>query len=176
MQTFGTGGALRFPFPRRLQRTAYRAQREFAFLQRFFTPRSVFMEIGAADCDLALQAAGYIERVYAVDVAGRLLDEVLVPCNLRLVLCDGVHIPMPEASVDVAWSGRFLAALAPGAQLEHLKSVRRALAPGGVYLTSVFTNFIAGGFSAVQCYFGGLRVPLAAARFFPPEKLRYAAR
>ena len=176
MQTFGTGGALRFPFPRRLHRASYRPHRDFAFLERFLTPRSVFMEIGAADCDLALQAAGYIERVYAVDVAGRFLENVLVPCNLRLVLCDGVHIPMPEASVDVAWSGRFLGELLPGQQLEHLKNVRRALSPGGVYFTSVLANFIAAGFAAVHCYFGKLRIPLAAARFLPQEKLRYAAR
>lgn len=176
MQTFGTGSALRFPFPRRLQRASYRPHRDFAFLQRFFTPRTVFMEIGGASCDLALQAAGYIERVYALDAAGGFLEGVPVPCNLRLVLCDGVHIPLPEASIDVAWSGRFLERLRPGEQLEHLKNVRRALAPGGVYLTAALADFVAAGFSAVHCYFGSVRVPLAAARFLTPEKLRYAAR
>lgn len=176
MQTLGTGGALRFPFPRRLQWAALGPHRDFAFLQRFFTPRTVFMEVGAADCHLALQAAGYIERVYAVDVAGRFLETVLLPCNVRLVLCDGVHIPMPEASVDVAWSGRFLGEVLPGQQLEHLRNVRRALAPGGVYFTAIQAPFLEAGFSAVHCYLGRLRIPLAAARFFPAERLRYAAR
>lgn len=176
MQTIGTGGALRFPFPRRLQKASHRPQRDVAFLQRFFTPRTVFMEVGAADCDLALHAASYVERVYAVDVSGRLLESVLVPCNLRLVLCDGVHLPLPEASVDLAWSGRFLEQLLPQEQLEHLKSVRRALAPDGVYVTAAAADFERAGFSRVQAYFGALRIPLAAAGYFPREKLRYAAR
>lgn len=176
MQTIGTGGALRFPFPRRLRRASYRPQRDCAFLWRFFTPRSVFMEIGAADCELALQAAGYIERVYAVDISGHLLDNVLAPCNLRLVRCDGVHIPMPEASVHIAWSGRFVEQLNPAEQLEHLKNVRRALAPGGVYFTAADGPFLKAGFETLGCYFGGVRIPLAAARFFAPRKLRYAAK
>src|SRR5688500_9640686 len=175
MQTIGTGGALRFPFPRRLQKASHRPQRDLAFLQRFFTPRTVFMEVGAAACDLALHAAGYVERVYAVDVSGRLLESVLVPCNLRLVLCDGVHLPLPEASVDVAWSGRFLEQLLPQEQLEHLKSVRRALVQGGVYFSAVEGPFLRTGFSAVHCYAGRVRIPLAAAGYFPREKLRYAA-
>jgi ubiquinone/menaquinone biosynthesis C-methylase UbiE len=176
MQTIGTGGALRFPFPRRLQKASHRPHRDFAFLQRFFTPRTVFMEIGAADCDLALQAAGYVERVYAVDVSGRLLESVLMPCNLRLMLCDGVHLPLPEASIDVAWSGRFLEQLLPDEQLEHLKSMRRALGPDGVYITAVRADFARAGFTCVQAYFGAVRIPLAAARYFPREMLRYAAR
>jgi hypothetical protein len=176
MQTIGNGGTLRFPFPRRLQRAAYSPHRDFAFLQRFFTPRTVFMELGAADCDLTLQAASYVERVYAVDVAGRFLERVLLPCNLRLVLCDGVRVPVQEASIDVAWSGRFLGELLPDEQLEHLRSVRRALVPGGVYFTSVRAEFARAGFSSVQAYFGGVRIPLAVARFFPRRNVRYAAR
>jgi ubiquinone/menaquinone biosynthesis C-methylase UbiE len=176
MQTTGTGGALRFPFPRRLQTASHRPHRDFAFLQRFFTPRTVFMEVGAADCDLALYAAGYVERVYALDVSGRLLESVLVPCNLRLVRCDGVHLPLPEASVDVAWGGRFLEQLLPQERLEHLKSMRRALAPDGVYVTAAAADFERAGFCRVQAYYGAMRIPLAAAGYLPREKLRYAAR
>jgi hypothetical protein len=106
-----TGGVLRFPF----QRRKHDPHEEFAFLLRRFTPRTVFMDVGATGCDLALEAASYVERVYAVDVSGQLLRSVLVPCNVRLVLCDGVRIPVPEASVDVAFSGGFIDRLRPGA-------------------------------------------------------------
>jgi len=34
---------------------------QIAFLSRAFTPRTVFMEIGAGDCALAVRAAGYVE-------------------------------------------------------------------------------------------------------------------
>jgi ubiquinone/menaquinone biosynthesis C-methylase UbiE len=149
---------------------------EFSFLERRLTPRTVFMEVGGPDCDLALRIAGYVERVYAVDVCGGWLQRVLVPCNVRLVVCDGVHIPMPEASVDIAWSGRFIEQLPPAEQLEHLKNVRRILAPGGVYFTAADGPFLKAGFETVGCYFGSVRIPPAAARFFAPQKLRYAAK
>lgn len=127
MQTMVSGGALRLPF--RFSGAKPKSQNNFAFLQRRFTPRTVFMEI----------------------VSGQFLHSVPVPCNLRLVLCDGVRIPVPEASVDLAWGGRFLAQLHPDDRLEHLRSVRRSLAPGGVYFC-------------------------AAQAFVPQARLRYAAR
>jgi hypothetical protein len=155
--------ALRFPFP------------EFAFLQRRFTPRTVFMDIGSADCKLALQAAGYVERVYAIDVSGRL------PLNCRRVLCGGVRIPVPEASVDVAFSGGFIDQLPAGDAQEHLRSVLRALTAGGTYLCK--TNFPielrsamrAAGFSTVACYAGAVRVPWIFAGLVPAHLRRIAA-
>jgi hypothetical protein len=154
-----------------------RKTEEFAFLERRFSPRTVFMEIGGSDCNLALRAAGYVERVYAVDVAGRFLHGVLVPCNLRLVLGNGVHIPVPEASVDVAWSGAFMDPLHPDDLLEHLQSVRRSLAPGGEYLFR--TRLPAGalrkaGFCRVRAYVGAAPIPLAIAALMPGQ-VRFAA-
>ncbi len=145
--------ALRFPFPKRLQRPE---SREFAFLARRLTPRTVFMDIGSPDCDLALQAAGYVERVYAVDVSGRFLQTVLVPLNLRLVLCGGVRIPVPESSVDVAFSGGFIDQLHAEDAAGHLASVRRSLVPGGEYIcrtaspSEVRKRMLAAGFSRVR--------------------------
>ena len=55
------------PFLDRLKKRNHDLERQFAFLRRLFTPRTVFMHYGAQDCALALQAAGYVERVYAVD-------------------------------------------------------------------------------------------------------------
>jgi hypothetical protein len=159
MQTMVTAGALRLPF--RFQRQRPGAGRDFPFLQRRLTPRTVFMEI----------------------VSGQFLHSVLVPCNLRLVLCDGVRIPVPEASVDVAWSGRFLDQLHPDDRLEHLRSVRRSLASGGVHFCNprkatrdVLHSFLEAGFSAVRCYAGSVRIPSAAARLISQARLRYAAR
>ncbi len=145
--------ALRFPFPRLLQRNE---RAEFALLARRLTPRSVFMDIGSPDCDLALQAASYVERVYAVDVSGRFLQTVLVPLNLRLVLCGGVRIPVPESSVDVAFSGGFIDQLHAEDAAEHLASVRRSLVPGGEYIcrtaspSEVRKRMLAAGFSRVR--------------------------
>jgi len=173
-----SGEVLRLPV--RFHPNKPHSSHEFAFLERRFTPRTVFMEVGAADCDLALQAASYVERVYAIDVSGHFIQNVLVPCNLRLVLCDGVRIPVPAASVDVAWGGAFMDQLHPDDADEHLRNVRRALVPGGEYVCrtggsprEVAERMIAAGFLRVRYYAGNLRVP--GFSVLPSSLLRIAA-
>jgi SAM-dependent methyltransferase len=132
-----------------------------SFLEKQFTPRTVFMEIGAAPngemSTLALRAASYVERVYAIDVSGRCLQSVAAPPNLRLVRCDGVRIRVPESSVDLAWGGNFIDHLHPDDALAHLENVRRCLVDGGEYLLAtqqpaaqVRRQLFAAGFSAVR--------------------------
>jgi hypothetical protein len=106
----------------------------YAMLEARFTPRTVFMDIASADATLAARAASYVERVYAIDVSGRPVHSLRPRCNLRTVACDGVRIPVPEASVDIAWSGDFMDRLAPQAAAEHLQGVQRSLVNGGEYL------------------------------------------
>jgi len=133
-----------------------RSKKEFGFLERRFTPRTVFMEVGGSDCALAQHAATFVERVYAIDVSGQFIHNVLAPSNLRLVLCDGVRIPVPAATVDLAWSGAFMDHLHPDDAAEHLQSVRRALAGDGQYLCETASpgdtrrRMLAAGFSAVR--------------------------
>ena len=141
-----------------------------AILQKRFTPRTVFMEIGAADCAFALRAASFVERVYAIDVSGHFLHHVSPPLNLRLVLCDGVRIPVPEASVDLAWGGQFMDQLHPDDAALHVQNVRRSLAPGGRYVFTtqqapgrVRRRLLKAGFSAVS-------VPLLS-RLFGPARI-----
>ena len=128
-----------------------------SFLERLFTPRTVFMEVGAASCAFALRAAGYVERVYAIDVSGHFLHTVAAPLNLKLVLCDGVRIPVPEESVHLASSGDFMDHLHPDDAAIHLRSVRCSLAAGGEYFFTtrqsagvVRQRLFAAGFSAVR--------------------------
>jgi len=129
----------------------------YTMLEARFTPRTVFMEIGSTDQTLALRAATYVERVYSIDVSGQLAPSRRAPCNLRLVGCDGVRIPVPEGTVDIAWSGDFLDRLQPEAGAEHLQSVQRALANGGEYLfttqqpvAEIRKRVFAAGFSVVR--------------------------
>ena len=141
----------------------------------------MFMQIGDAGYELALRAAGYVERVYSIDVSGRLLRDVLVPCNLRLVLCDGVRIPVPAESIDVAWSGTFLDHLHPHDAREHLAAVYRSLAAGGEYLCAsadpgrLRALLLEAGFARVACYVGALRMPWVLAARFPARLVRLSA-
>lgn len=129
----------------------------FAFLESRFTPRTVFMEIGSPDASLALRAAGYVERVYSIDVRGHFVQSLRAPGNLRVVLCDGIRIPLPEGTIDIAWSGEFMDHLHAEDALAHLESVRRGLAHAGEYhfttqqpTMEVRKRLFAAGFSAVR--------------------------
>ena len=131
---------------------------------------------------LALRAAGYVERVYVIDVSGQLLRNVLMPCNVRLVLCDGVRIPVPEASVHVAWSGTFMDHLDPEEARAHLTSVRRSLVAAGEYICmsadpgAARRRLLETGFSAVSCWLGPARVPWAAQGLVPKGLVRICAK
>jgi len=129
----------------------------FSFLESRFTPRTVFMEIGSPDASLALRAAGYVERVYSIDISGHFARNVRAPANLRVVLCDGIRIPLPEGAVDIAWSGEFMDHLHAEDVLAHMESVRRGLADAGEYhfttkrpTMEVRKQLFAAGFSAVR--------------------------
>jgi hypothetical protein len=100
--------------------------RQLAALQRYFTPRAVFMHVGAGECALALQAAGYVERVYAIDPAAAVLRRPRLPSNMRFIFCGAAGIAMDPGTVDVAFSE----ALA----VDRLADICRSLAPRGVYV------------------------------------------
>jgi hypothetical protein len=142
-------GAQHLPFAgwQCLSRRDVEVARQFAFLLRVFTPRTVFMEIGSPDCELSLRAASYVERVWCIDAAG---PGPRPPCNLRVG-------GMPER-VDVAFSE----------SLKDAEGIHRALAPEGVYF--VYGEllpaqlFREAGFSRVQYYAGQVRVPAALAK------------
>jgi len=98
---------------------------DFSRLLRRFTPTTVFMHVGAANCDFAILAAGFVERVYVVDPAQAPERDTRLPINLRLVASNELGLPIPEGTVDVA--------LTEDPSL--LRFIRRCLAPGGVLLS-----------------------------------------
>ena len=144
------------------------APEDLSFLEKRFTPRTVYMEVAAGTCAFALRAASQVERVYAIDVSGHFLHTVVPPLNLKLVLCDGVRIPVPDGSVDLAWSGAFMDHLHPDDAASHLRSVQRTLAAKGEYLFTtrqpagaVRQRLLAAGFSTVRIsLLSRLRKPL----------------
>jgi hypothetical protein len=100
-------------------------ERQFAFLRRYFTPRTVFLHYGASDCSLALKAAGYVERVYAVDPIPEIARGVRLPPNLRFV--DSRELwTLGEGAVDVSFGERL--------PLHRLRELRACLAPRGLHV------------------------------------------
>jgi len=97
----------------------------FDKLLRRFTPTTVFMHVGAANCDFAILAASFVERVYVVDPARIPERETRLPINLRLLASSEQGLPIPEGTVDLALTE----------DPSQLRYIRRCLAPGGVLLS-----------------------------------------
>jgi Methyltransferase domain len=167
-----TAGRLRFSADD-LARRERDAERELRSLRGAFDLHRVFLEIGAGDCTLARRAAGYVERVYALDVSEDLMGRLSGPPNLVRMMYDGVRIPLPEASVDVAFSRTLVISQLPG--------VCHALKDGGVYYTrskgpaaELRAVFLDAGFSSLRFYVNGLRIPYPLARILD-DPFRIAA-
>ena len=94
-------------------------ERRFNFLRRFFTPQTVFMEAGF--CEMALRAASWVDRVYAVELPASLVKSIVPLINMRL------EYAVPDETVHVAYSE----------QECDVERVYRALAPGGMFLSTL---------------------------------------
>jgi SAM-dependent methyltransferase len=111
-----------------------RIDRQVRVLGRFLGPGSVFLEVGPGDCTLAFEVARRVKKVYAVDVSAEITRTATCPPNFELILSDGCSIPVPEGSVDVAYSNQLMEHLHPDDALEQLGNLHRAIRPGGVYV------------------------------------------
>lgn len=103
-------------------------------LKAFLDRNSCFLEIGAGDCALSLEVAGFVKNVYALDVSKELTKNLTLPPNMTLIISDGCSVPVPAGSVDVAFSNQLMEHLHPDDALEQLGNIHAALAPGGIYL------------------------------------------
>jgi SAM-dependent methyltransferase len=110
------------------------AARQMRFLRRFLRRDATFLEIGPGDCALTFRAAGSCRMVYAVEVSEEITRNLAFPRNVRLLLSDGTSIPVPDASVAVAYSNQLMEHLHPDDAVEQLRNIWKALAPGGVYV------------------------------------------
>ncbi|MGP1372623.1 MAG: class I SAM-dependent methyltransferase [Almyronema sp.] len=116
------------------QRTDYLINQRAKFLSRFLQPESTFLEIGCGRGHLTAKIAETVEKVYAVDVSAALTQSLTWPANVELIISNGVTIPVPNASVDVAYSHQLMEHLHPDDAIEQLQAIYQALKPGGVYV------------------------------------------
>lgn len=168
--------------PRIAARRAGSQQREhdiawnLAQLAPYLRPGCTFLEIGAGDCALSARVAAEAERVYAVDISDQTRGRKL-PANIKVVISDGRSIPVPEGSIDVAFSDQLMEHLHPDDALEQLRAIHRALKAGGVYVCitpnrlhgpndiSTYFEHEARGFHLREYTLGELRTAFAAAGF-----------
>jgi SAM-dependent methyltransferase len=105
-----------------------------AFLARLARPEMTYLEIGPGDCALAFAMAARVNQAIGVDVSEEITSVGETPANFRLIISDGTNVPVPAASVDLAFSDQLIEHLHPDDLPVHLSSIYRALRPGGHYV------------------------------------------
>lgn len=109
--------------------------RYFRLMQRFLTPDTVYLEVGPGDCAFAREVAAHVRQVYAVDVSAHAMMRLgPLPANMQAIVSDGVNVPVPPGTVDVAFSSNLIEHLHPDDALEQTRNVCDALRPGGIYM------------------------------------------
>lgn len=103
-------------------------------LKRFLRPDTVFLEVGAGDCRLSIEAARHVRKSYALDVSDEITRNIKKPGNLEVIISDGTTIAVPEGSIDVAYSYQLMEHVHPEDAQEQLANIYTALAPGGLYI------------------------------------------
>jgi SAM-dependent methyltransferase len=107
---------------------------QLRLIERYLDTNSVFLEIGAGDCALALVLADRVQKVYAIEVSAEIIRGVSRRENVEIVVTDGLSIPIPHGSATLAYSNQVFEHLHPDDALDHLRQVCAALAPGGRYV------------------------------------------
>jgi SAM-dependent methyltransferase len=107
---------------------------QMLFLRRFLRPGSVFLEVGPGDCSLSFEVARSVRKVYAIDVSAVATRNASRPDNVDIVTFDGINIPLPSASVDVAYSHQVMEHLHQDDAQAQLRSIYDVLVPGGEYV------------------------------------------
>jgi SAM-dependent methyltransferase len=105
-----------------------------ALVHRFLRPGGVFLEIGAGDCALSLAVCSHASQVYAIEVSRTIAHVESTPPNFQLLITDGISIPVPPGSVDLAYSNQLMEHLHPDDAEEQAANVATAMRKGGKYV------------------------------------------
>lgn len=120
--------------------TAAQVENQMRYLSNFLRPEMIVLEIGAGDCALSFAMAQRVKMVYGLEVSKIISSQVDTPKNFELILSDGVSIPVPAASVDLAYSNNVMEHLHPEDAAEQMSNIYRVLKPGGIYLCTTPHN------------------------------------
>lgn len=105
-------------------------------LAPLLTSDSAYLEIGCGNAGLPIAIAGLAREVLGMDVTDTLIDYASVPANFRFVKTDGVGIPLPDRSIDLAHSDQLMEHLHVDDAEPQVVEIYRILKPGGRYLCS----------------------------------------
>lgn len=115
-------------------------------------PKPTLVEFAPGDGRFSAAAAPFCERVFGVDISDQRSPAQSFPENFELIVYDGYHLDLPDASADLAFSYQFLEHLHPDDVATHFALVRRLLKPGGLYVFDTPHRF--SGPHDVSAHFG----------------------
>ena len=118
------------------EKTAPSAQtkRQLKLLKKFINTESRFLEIDPGEGSLSLEVARHVKTAAAVDVSNKITSKINSTENLALLISEGLSIPLPDNSIDVAFSNNFFERLHPDDAMDHLLHINRVLVKGGTYI------------------------------------------
>lgn len=114
--------------------SAWVVAQRMQLLSRFLNPDKTFLEVGPGDCSLSIEVSKYVKKVYAVDVSNEIAKNIVFPQNFEFSISEGCNIPVPENSIDVAYSHQLMEHLHPDDAFVQLQNIYKALAPKGIYI------------------------------------------
>jgi SAM-dependent methyltransferase len=107
---------------------------QMGFLRPFLSSDATMMEIGAGTCALSLEASKLVRQVYAIEISEDMVDGIDPPSNFRLVVSDGIIIPVAKESIDIAYSHQVIEHLHPDDALDQAREIHARLKRGGIYV------------------------------------------
>lgn len=108
-------------------------RRNLNIIKNFLGNYYSFLEVGAGDCRFSFEVAKLVKFVYAVDVSKVITEETMIPSNFLLKISNGIDIPIPPNSINVAYSNQLIEHLHPDDVIEHFKNIYKILKPRGIY-------------------------------------------
>jgi SAM-dependent methyltransferase len=106
---------------------------QIRLLQPYLTPETAFLEVGAGDCALTLRVAPRVRKAYALEVSEELTRGLPPTDNFQLLLYNGIDVPLPDNSIDLAYSYQLIEHIHPDDVVDQLRELYRVLKPGGMY-------------------------------------------
>jgi len=121
------------------QRTATSGRRDRIAKQvRFLKPLAgrcdIYLEIGCGDALQPFALSGIAREVLGLDVTDALVNFAAAPTNFRFIKSDGINIPLPDNSVDLANSDQLMEHLHVEDAEAQLQEIHRVLKRGGHYV------------------------------------------
>lgn len=103
-------------------------------IKLFFTRKTNFVEIGAGDCSLTIEASKYCNSTCALEVSDEIVKNISFPKNAQWLIFNVFRFSFESNSVDLAYSNQLMEHLHPEDAVEQVKDISRILKKGGKYI------------------------------------------